>query len=526
MEKFSPKNKIYEFAKILMVTITVVSTAGFSPFNAVFSASAPAAPVAQACTPTPYCGDGIKNGTEQCDGTSGVGPHQSCSQDCKLINLPWCGDGVKNGIEQCDGTDGVSEHYTCTAQCTLEYIPYCGDEIKNGTEQCDGTDGVGEHQSCGQDCTLINLPWCGDGIKNGDESCDGTDGVPEHYQCTVDCNFELLPFCGDGILQPFEQCDDGNIANGDGCSATCIIEEPEPFCELELTKTDNVDPVNPGDELIYHLTLENAGTADCTGTGVRIQDEFDSNTEYVGSSKTPETITATYIKWNFGTITPGEVENVDLTVLVSEETECGSVLINKAKFWSNQTDWGNYVIEETTVECPPEPYCGDGNLDLGEDCEIGHECECGQGYTCNTSTCFCEQNPPEPYCGDGAVNQTSEQCDDGNLINGDGCNSTCQTELPVCDITVELSKNGGFESPLISDSQSWDIFTSSELNNWNVEWVSLTPSEYNGYSRPTNAYLEFQNDSLGWAAQEGDQYAELDSDWDGYGGSLNGEPAP
>ena len=51
---------------------------------------------------------------------------------------------------------------------------------------------------------------------------------------------------------------------------------------------------------------------------------------------------------------------------------------------------------------------------------------------------------PTPYCGDGTVNQASEQCDDGNTVNGDGCSSTCQNELrpaaPVCG-------NGIVEAP-------------------------------------------------------------------------------
>jgi uncharacterized repeat protein (TIGR01451 family) len=547
----------------------------------------------------------------------------------------------------------------------------------------------------------------------------------------------------------------------------CYSCPPPEYCELQLTKVDNVDPVNPGNELIYSLTLENVGTADCTGTGVRVKDVFDENTEYVSSSKTPETITSEYIKWNFGTLNPGEVENLDLTMLVSEEAECDSVLVNKVKFWSNQTDWGDYVIEETTVECPPEPYCGDGNLDQGEECEIGHECMCEQGYVCNTETCLCEEEVPEPVCGndiledgeecddgntedgdgcsstctiepqepeinpgdivineiiqnpdavsdtngewfevynttsnsidlmdcligdegsdshtissslivpaesyavlgrngsasenggfipdyvysnfvlantsdeiiltcgiteidrveydDGAtfpnptgasmilddpfldnnvgsnwcvsvspfgdgdlgtpgsqndsceqagpvcgneileegeecevgyecdcgfvcneetclceeepvepvcgndILEQGEECDDGNTEDGDGCSSTCTIEqVPVCDPEIELATNGSFETPIVTAGQGWDIFNSSEVPGWYVEWMSLTPSMYNSYPRPANALLELQRSFNSWDPYEGDQYAELDTDWDGPSGSLSGEPA-
>jgi cysteine-rich repeat protein len=35
----------------------------------------------------------------------------------------------------------------------------------------------------------------------------------------------VLTFCGDGVLDPGEQCDDRNVASGDGCSATCRLED-------------------------------------------------------------------------------------------------------------------------------------------------------------------------------------------------------------------------------------------------------------------------------------------------------------
>jgi len=39
--------------------------------------------------------------------------------------------------------------------------------------------------------------------------------------------------------------------------------------------------------------------------------------------------------------------------------------------------------------------------------------------------------PSTPYCGDGVVNNTGEQCDDGNEVNTDTCSNTCQTNTPA-----------------------------------------------------------------------------------------------
>ncbi len=40
--------------------------------------------------------------------------------------------------------------------------------------------------------------------------------------------------CGDGTLDPTEECDDGNLADGDGCSATCTLEIPDAWtCPAE-----------------------------------------------------------------------------------------------------------------------------------------------------------------------------------------------------------------------------------------------------------------------------------------------------
>jgi cysteine-rich repeat protein len=94
-----------------------------------------------------------------------------------------------------------------------------------------------------------------------------------------------------------------------------------------------------------------------------------------------------------------------------------------------------------------------------------------------------------------------------------------------CEPDVELVSNGGFEEPIVQTSQKWDIFPDGYPNmDWRVDWVS-TETTYKNQPRPDTARLELHRGVSGWDAGSGSQYAELDTDWDGPGGSLNGEPA-
>ena len=53
------------------------------------------------------------------------------------------------------------------------------------------------------------------------------------------------------------------------------------------------------------------------------------------------------------------------------------------------------------------------------------------GSSLGTCTENCgEANAAAPVCGDGSVD-ASEQCDDGNTLDGDGCSSTCRIEAPT-----------------------------------------------------------------------------------------------
>lgn len=159
------------------------------------------------------CGDGVTNATagELCD-EAGASP--TCDEDCTDVI---CGDGLVNVLagETCD--EGF-ESATCNANCTLRS---CGDGVVNATagEQCD--DG-GASATCDADCTF---PFCGDGVTNtsAGEACDDKFATPD---CDADCT---PTECGDGTLNPTaEACDDGNLDDGDGCSAACQVETAPP----------------------------------------------------------------------------------------------------------------------------------------------------------------------------------------------------------------------------------------------------------------------------------------------------------
>lgn len=71
-----------------------------------------------------------------------------------------------------------------------------------------------------EDCTTTP-PVCGDGDIGSPETCD--DGnVVDGDGCSADC--EVEEDCGDGFSVEPEECDDGNASDGDGCSSICEIE--------------------------------------------------------------------------------------------------------------------------------------------------------------------------------------------------------------------------------------------------------------------------------------------------------------
>jgi hypothetical protein len=104
-------------------------------------------------------------------------------------------------------------------------------------------------------------------------------------------------------------------------------------------------------------------------------------------------------------------------------------------------------------------------------------------------------------------------------------NQGFQCDEASCDINelLTLIPGSGFENPEVENGAGWDIFD-SPAGAWNVAWRNDIPATFGDQTRPNPAHLEIHENVLG-TATEGDQYAELDTDWGGPNGSGDGEPA-
>lgn len=162
-----------------------------------------------------------------------------------------------------------------------------------------------------------------------------------------------------------------------------------------------------------------------------------------------------YAKWTLATCGDG-------TVQAGEECDDGN-LVNNDACTNNCTlpicgdgivqgdeecDDGNTINTDTCISSCLSATCGDGYVQPGEACDDGNSID-GDACTNNCALPTCGDGVIQPgeecddgsiggggctincllssECGNGSV-ETGEECDDGNTADGDGCNSTCQSE--------------------------------------------------------------------------------------------------
>jgi cysteine-rich repeat protein len=133
-----------------------------------------------------------------------------------MRSLAVCGDGIRQGSEECD--DGnLTSGDGCSPTCTVEYGWSCSRSGLLQPDQC--------NQGCGNG-TFEGSEQCDDGNYVAGDGCSSTCIIERGWTCTLGSGQSVCnTTCGDGIwIRARERCDDGNNINGDGCAANCTVE--------------------------------------------------------------------------------------------------------------------------------------------------------------------------------------------------------------------------------------------------------------------------------------------------------------
>lgn len=110
---------------------------------------------------------------------------------------------------------------------------------------------------------------------------------------------------------------------------------------------------------------------------------------------------------------------------------CGDSTVNLSS--GEECDGGGETASCDT-DCT-EVICGDTTLNVaaGEECDDGNTTpDDGCDASCMIET------PPDPYCGDGNLDQ-GEECDDGNTTPGDGCDASCMLESSMVVVANQFN---------------------------------------------------------------------------------------
>src|SRR3989339_428123 len=318
--------------------------------------------------------------------------------------------------DPCETSDGVT---CCYGTCNFGKP---GQDSIDGScmGSCENWKCVACAPSCSPSCV------CAANTCTGSACSDGCSGTCAGTKC---CST-----CGDSLIQCSETCDDGNVLSGDGCSNVCEIEPGYQFCNDSCS--DQIIP----------LWVQNTPVAsETTNICPHELDAYWPETHkklFMDSENGIECLTDALTSFEFlGLCFNSILDKYELTSVPRNWFTTSLNCQNKGAGWDlvyvtpsnfneltqlKQCSLGYKCLNEicvpntcTTDKCLCES-CGDFNVTGFEECDDGNLVN-GDGCS---DICLIEDYDDD-MCGDGILFNGSEECDDGNLINFDGCSSTC-----------------------------------------------------------------------------------------------------
>ncbi|HLC78332.1 MAG TPA: DUF4215 domain-containing protein, partial [Candidatus Nanoarchaeia archaeon] len=304
--------------------------------------------------------------------------NETCSNECNngICTKSVCGNGITQSGEECDyGLDNGE-------MCVPSYEGFCF----WCTSQCDYEE--------------ENGPECGDGQVNVPyEQCDDGNNVNDD-QCSNECL--INPYCGDGLLnQDWEECDDGNLVDGDGCDAECFVEgcNKNSDCGTDFYSNnyciDDSVAINKTIFICNNPSSVNAYCSNYTATNVTGKCEYGCSDGICDECvpTTCQTLGKICGEWSNGC---GGVLNCGPSV-TSCSSQFGTCDVNGTKSCNvNGTGYGSCNAAD------PRPSNCEG-LECGSNLCGGSCGACYNNETCEQGMCI-----PNAYCGDGELDSGEE----------------------------------------------------------------------------------------------------------------------
>ena len=410
--------------------------------NCVFEAAG--AQTGQYCTE-----DGDPCTTDTCDGMGTcvhVPPGQCAACGAPTV-IPAAGgtfNSFMTGMSTLDGScggAGPEQVFEWTPTLSgLANVATCGSPLDTVVYVREGTCDLGMERGCSDDACFLQ----------SDVSFSSVAGttyyivVDSYSASSVGGSFTLSVTpgkCGDGDLYGVEQCDDGNVTNGDCCSATCTFESTTTAC------TDDGDPcttdVCDGAGGCAHVP---PGTCNACSVPTPIPA---AGGVFAGVTAGPSTLTGCAsslgaeraYEWTpavsgLATIsTCGGTTNYD-TVLSVRNVGCTSVLACNDDACALASSLQVTVTAGQTYIIVVDGYSGNGNYTL----TVSPPVVCGDGTIGGTEECDDGNLDPNDGCTDvctlcgNGVLAALEECDDGNLASNDGCSAACRFVCPTAPL--------------------------------------------------------------------------------------------
>jgi cysteine-rich repeat protein len=202
----------------------------------------------------------------------------------------------------------------------------------------------------------------------------------------------------DGVVSGSEQCDDGNQVIGDGCDPDCSWT-----CTQGTTKGDGFcdddDPCNGEETCSVEHTCEPGTPA---ADGVECGDGMICKDTVCGDDVCGDEFVSALEDCDDGNVIDGDgCDDCSFTCVSTDPNAC-----------------------EPDDPCEGQGVCDDSTHTCGAGTPLADDTPCGTDAYCKSGVC------KAAVCPDG-VEDVGEACDDGDLIDGNGCDNDCTLSCVV-----------------------------------------------------------------------------------------------